>query len=55
MGDTKARLIGETVDGIPFEGCDAITTESGCGHGFEAALVVPPLMWIGGRMRRRRP
>jgi hypothetical protein len=54
MGDTEACLTGETLEGAPIEGCDAITTVVGCGRGFEAALVVPPLVWVGGRMRRRR-
>jgi hypothetical protein len=53
MGDTEACLTGETLDGTPVEGCDAITTAA-CGHGFEAALVVLPVVWVGGRMRRRR-
>ena len=54
MEDTEACLTGKTADGTPIEGCDAITTAVGCGHGFEAALLVPPLVWAGGRMRRRR-
>lgn len=32
----------------------ALIQDGACGGGFQAALVVPPLVWIGGRMRRRR-
>jgi hypothetical protein len=31
-----------------------IAADLSCGNGFEAALALPPLVWIGGRMRRRR-
>ena len=54
MEDAEACLTGGMLDATLIEGCDSITTVLGCGHGFEAALVVPPLVWMGGRMRRRR-
>jgi len=53
-GDTGACVTGETLDGIPFEGCDSINTQPPCGGGYVAALALPPLLWVGGRRRRKR-
>jgi hypothetical protein len=52
-GDTEACVTGETLDGIPFQGCDDISTQPPCGNDFTAALVLTPLLWVGGRRRRR--
>ncbi len=54
VGDTEACVTGETLDETPFEGCDVINTIPPCGNGYAVALVVPPVTWIGGRVRRRR-
>jgi hypothetical protein len=54
MGDTEACVTGETLDGTPFEGCDNISTMAPCGGGYAAALVLPPLVWISERRRRKR-
>jgi hypothetical protein len=54
FGDTETCVTGETLDGAPLESCDSINTQPNCGNGFEIAFVLPPLVWIGGRIRRRR-
>jgi hypothetical protein len=53
FGDTEACVTGETLEGVPFEGCDVITTVP-CGPGYEVAGVALPLVWAGRRVRRTK-
>jgi hypothetical protein len=53
-GDTEACVTGETLDGVPFEGCDSISTTVPCGDGYWAAFVLPAVVLISRRRRRWR-
>lgn len=54
LGESEACLTGE-IDGIPFQGCDTVLVAPppGCGLSVELALLLPPLMWLFRKGRRR--
>jgi hypothetical protein len=54
LGESQACLTGQ-IDGMPFEGCDTVVVflRGGCGLGIELVLLLPPLVWISRRRKRR--
>lgn len=51
--DTQACLQG-TIGGQPFGGCDAVVVINyACGLGIELAPILPVLLWLRGRRRRK--
>jgi hypothetical protein len=54
FGSVDACLTGEAPDGNSFEGCDGVWVVVSCGLGFELAMLLPPLLMLHRRGRRRR-
>ncbi len=54
VGDTQACLQGK-IGGQFFQGCDDVVVilARGCGLGFELAPILPALLWLGRRGRRK--
>jgi hypothetical protein len=53
LGDTQACLQG-TIDGQPFQACDAVSVvDAECGLGIELVPILPALLWLRGRRRRK--
>jgi len=54
VGDTQACLRG-AIGGQPFRACDGVLVimGRGCGLGFELAPILPALLWLRGRRRRK--
>lgn len=54
VGDTQACLQGE-IGGQPFNGCDAVVVifNPACGLGSEPAPILPALLWLRSRRRRK--
>jgi hypothetical protein len=57
IGATEACVTGRTRDGVPFRGCDSVTTvrRDACGLGFELVLAVALLMWTRARLQGHTP
>ena len=53
-GVGQACVSGQLVDGTAIGGCDSVLVFTiFCGLGFELVLVLPPLVWLIGHLRRR--